>query len=142
MEKLPLNEGINAMPAGSPGLSPRENLAKIGERRAAYSDIDYYGHVNNARYIQWVQDMIDPDLLDKADQIRLDIHYVSEVLPGETVELWSAPIDGGPPPDKEAAGYPGHATAGFACEGRKPGDSGQAVFRAELRLGAGTEQGA
>jgi acyl-ACP thioesterase len=137
MEKLPLNEGIDALSAGTPGLAPRENLTKLGERRAAYSDIDYYGHVNNARYIQWVQDMMDPDRLAKADQLRLDINYVDEVLPGEIVELWSAPMDG--EPEKAAADYPGHAAAGFACEGRKPG--GQAVFRAELRLGAETGRG-
>jgi acyl-ACP thioesterase len=132
MEKLPLNEGINAMAASAPSLGARENLVKTGERRAGYSDIDYYGHVNNARYIQWIQDMLDPDMLDKADQLRLDMNYLSEVLPGELVELWSAPMDGGPPPESTGADYPGHPSAGFACEGRK---QGQAVFRAELRIG-------
>lgn len=139
MEKLPLNEGIDAMAASSPSLGARENLVKIGERRAGYSDIDYYGHVNNARYIQWIQDMLDPGMLDRADQLRLDMNYLSEVLPGELVELWSAPMDGGPPPESlpsetgSRADYPGRPSAGFACEGRK---QGQAVFRAELRIGA------
>jgi acyl-ACP thioesterase len=137
VEKLPLNDGINAMSAGAPALVSGENLVKIGERRASYSDIDFYGHVNNARYIQWIQDMIDPALLDKADQLRLDINYVSEVLPGETVELWSAPMDGSRPAESVGADYPGSVFAAFACEGRK---AGQAVFRAELRLGALTLQ--
>jgi acyl-ACP thioesterase len=139
IEKLPPNHGINAMTAGAPALSFGAELVKTGERRAAYSDIDFYGHVNNARYIQWIQDMVEPELMDTADQIRLDINYVSEVLPGETVELWSAPIDKGrpaesPPPEAGSwAEYPGSVSAAFACEGRK---AGQAVFRAELRLGA------
>jgi acyl-ACP thioesterase len=133
MEKLPLNDGINAMSAPSPSLNSQENLVKVGERRAGYSDIDYYGHVNNARYIQWIQDIIEPEILDKADQLRLDINYLSEVLPGELVELWSAPVDGGRPSGSAGADYPGHPSAGFACEGRK---QGQAVFRAELRIGA------
>jgi acyl-ACP thioesterase len=132
MEKLPLNDGINAMAASSPSLSARENLMKVGERRAGYSDIDYYGHVNNARYIQWIQDILDPDMLDKADQLRLDVNYLSEVLPGELVDLWSAPIDVGRPPESAAADYPGRPSAAFACEGRK---QDQAVFRAELRIG-------
>jgi acyl-ACP thioesterase len=132
MEKLPLNEGIDAMAASSPPLGARENLVNLGERRAGYSDIDYYGHVNNARYIQWIQDMLDPAILDKADQLRLDINYMSEVLPGELVELWSAPMDGGRPPDGAGADYPGRPSAAFAWEGRK---QGQVVFRAELRLG-------
>jgi hypothetical protein len=137
MDSLPLNDGINAFFAAAPALGARENLVKTGERRAGYSDIDTDCHVNNARYIQWIQDIIDPALLDKADQLRLDVNYVSEVLPGETVELWSASIDGIPPPDAAAADYPktGAKVEGFALEGKRQGDgSAQAVFRAELRV--------
>jgi hypothetical protein len=76
--------------------------------------------------------MIEPDILDKADQLRLDINYLSEVRPGELVELWSASMDGGRPPESAGADYPGHPSAGFACEGRK---QERAVFRAELRIG-------
>jgi hypothetical protein len=144
MEKLPLNEGLNALSAGAPALSAGEGLAKIGKRQAAYSDIDYYGHVNNARYIQWIQDMIAPDILDKADQIRLDINYMSEVLPGETVELWLAPRNLPAPSAGAAADYPSRPAAEFVCEGRKPagpGAEGGPVFRAELRLGVETGGG-
>jgi acyl-ACP thioesterase len=139
MEKLPLNEGLNALWGGGlPALVQRENLVKTGERKAAYSDIDYYGHVNNARYVQWIQDITDPGLLDKADQVRLDVNYVSEVLPGETVELWTAPIETGLPPDACAADYPALTEAAFAFEGQRHPDTektGQVVFRAELRTG-------
>ena len=135
MEDLPPNEGLDAFPAGPAGLSARENLSKKMERDALYSDIDYYGHANNARYIQWIQDATDTDALTNAAQIRLDINYLSEVLPGETVELWTAPLtDAGPPPDGNAADYPQSIGPGFAYEGRRP-DTGQAVFRAELRTG-------
>jgi len=135
MENLPSNDGIDAFPAGPAGLTTRENLAKKMERAALYSDIDYYGHANNARYIQWIQDATDMDVLTDANQIRLDINYLSEVLPGETVELWTAPLAGtGPSTEENAADYPQSEGPGFAYEGRRP-DSGQAVFRAELRTG-------
>jgi acyl-ACP thioesterase len=144
MDKLPRNEGVNALSAAAPALGTGgnwENLEKKGQRRAGYSDIDYYGHVNNARYIQWVQDILDPEMLDQAEQMRLDVNYISEVLPGETVELWSCPIDGNPPPDGNAADYPpgspASLTGGYALEGRRP-DASQALFRAELRLRRGT----
>ena len=142
MEAMPLNDGVDAFPAGPAGLNPRENLVKTAERTALYSDIDYYGHANNARYIQWVQDAADMEILNSADQIRLDINYLSEVMPGDTVELWTAPLpteDGGPSGDassKNAAptDYPSSAGPGLAFEGKRPG-SGQAVFRAELHTG-------
>jgi acyl-ACP thioesterase len=139
IEKLPLNEGLNALQSGGATLNSRNNLSRFSERQAGYSDIDYYGHVNNARYIQWIQDMCDPELLDKAEKFRLDINYLSEILPGERVELLSAPIDGNPPEGADTAGYPASGR-GFAYEGRGlfeggASASGRIVFRAELRTG-------
>lgn len=121
MEGLPPNDGIDAFPEGAVGLDAKENLSKNGERVALYSDIDYYGHANNARYIQWIQDATDLDILTAADRIRLDVNYLSEVVPGETVEIWTAPLD--------------ETGASFAYEGRRPNLNGgaQAVFRVELR---------
>jgi hypothetical protein len=127
-----LNEGIDALTGSPVAVGTRADLKRIGERKAAYSDIDYNGHVNNTRYIQWVQDTITPGILEATVQMRLDINYLCEVKFGETVEIWSAAID-----SADAAGT-GAATGGFgaadwayAFEGRR---AGTAVFRAELRL--------
>jgi len=126
MDGMPLNDGIDAFPDGAIGLDPGKNLLKNSERVALYSDIDYYGHANNARYIQWIQDATNIGILTEADRMRLDINYLSEILPGETVEIWTASF-------KETG-------QSFACayEGRRPngkiGGSGHAAFRAELRI--------
>jgi acyl-ACP thioesterase len=128
MENLPLNEGIDALPSGATGLASHEGLQKIRERQAAYSDLDYNGHVNNVRYVQWIQDAIEPGLLEAAGRMRLDINYISEIKPGETTEIWQAPIaadNAEPAPARAAADHT------FAFEGRK---ETQAAFRAELRL--------
>ncbi|MDR1956105.1 MAG: acyl-ACP thioesterase [Treponema sp.] len=117
VEQLPLNQGLDALPEGLVGLDARDTLAKVGERRAAYSDIDYNGHVNNARYIQWIQDILDPPILEQASRMRLDINYLSELKGGDRTTLWTAPLNG----------------SGFAIEGRRQ-DTGHAVFRAELRV--------
>jgi acyl-ACP thioesterase len=136
VDALPHNEGRDAFPAGAIGLDARDGLEKIAERSAQYSDIDFYGHANNARYIQWIQDVTDMEVLTKASQIRLDINYLSEVMPGETVELWVAPVKDAVPGGTDAAArdYPSTPGPSFAYEGRRP-DSGQPVFRAELRTG-------
>jgi acyl-ACP thioesterase len=123
---FPQNNGIDALPGSPPALDARENLEKAGERRAAYSDIDYNGHVNNARYILWIQDLAGAEILETADRARLDINYLSEILYGETIELWSAGID---------PAFPGgDYGCALAFEGRRA-SGGQAVFRAELRIG-------
>jgi len=126
MNRMPQNEGLDALPpeaGGAAGLEERSGLIKISERKAVYTDLDFNGHVNNVRYIHWIEDALDIQLLEKFGKMRIDINYLNEVRGGETVEIFSAPIE-----DADAA----HA---FALEGRKK-DSGQAAFRAELRLQA------
>jgi acyl-ACP thioesterase len=127
MDKLPLNEGRDSLPGGGAGLDAAAGLAKLGERRAAYSDIDFNGHMNNARYVQWIQDIADPSALRAAGAMRLDINYLSEVKLGEAIELWAAPIP-------EPSGGPA-----LSFEGRRAAESEapRAAFRAELRLGEG-----
>ena len=122
MEKLPLNEGLDALADGGKGLNAMPEAEKATERTAAYSDIDFNGHMNNARYVQWIQDITEPGALAQAAALRLDINYLREVKLGETLELWKAPI---PPHGISQSGR------SIAVEGRR---DGQAAFRAELRL--------
>ena len=130
VEPMPHNDGLDAFSSNPAELAPRAKLEKVSERRALYSDIDFYGHVNNARYIQWIQDVTDIDILTKASQVRLDINYLSEVKPGETVELWTSIIEESRHGEK--ADYPLQCGPAFAYEGRRPGLD-KTVFRAELR---------
>jgi acyl-ACP thioesterase len=133
MDVLPQNQGLDALPSGAAGLPELKNPQKAAQRQAGYSDLDFNGHVNNVRYIQWIQDILDPALLEKAGQMRLDINYLNEILPGETIELWQAQAEGTPGADKGAGGAegPGAPAHAFAFEGRKA--EGPA-FRAELRI--------
>ena len=121
MEKLPLNEGIDAYPDGAaelPAMSGETGaLKKTGERVAAYSDLDYNGHVNNARYVQWVQDIADPAMLCGAEKLHIDMNYLHEIKIGERIEFFTKTSD-----DKRI----------YDIEGRR--DS-QPVFRAHLALG-------
>ena len=126
MDKLPQNEGMESLPPeanGAAGLPERDNLRPAAERKAVYTDVDYNGHVNNASYVKWIEDALEPQFLENADKIRMDINYLSEILPGEVIELLYAPI--------EDSNY----TSAFAFEGRKK-ETGQAAFRAELKLSA------
>ncbi|GHV86132.1 acyl-ACP thioesterase [Spirochaetia bacterium] len=126
VEKFPLNEGLNALDNEvPPSLAVRTFSAEPVLRRAVYSDIDYNAHVNNTRYIQWIQDLLDPKLLEMAKKIRLDINYLLEVRYGETIKLYAEPIAA------DTTALPELCTAAFAIEGRR---DNVPVFRAELRL--------
>jgi len=121
MEKIALNKSFATLPGGAIGIPAKENLHKIEERKALFSDIDYNGHVNNARYIKWIEDIVEPELIENADQMRLDINYLGEVKFGELTELWASPQEKSQQKETE--------NVSCAFEGRK---EGQAVFRAEL----------
>jgi len=123
-EKIPLNEGNDAIPGGATGLKTYNNLAAAGSRTALYSDIDHNGHMNNSRYIQWIQDLLPASELEKADTFRLDINYLSEIKPGEGVDFYIAALRG----ERERPFY--------ALEGRQR-EAGQVSFRAEVRTDIG-----
>ena len=74
---LPLPGGI-ALPD-----TPTETFI----RTARYADLDMNGHVNNARYLDWLCDCIDIER-HRAWTLRdMLIHYNREILPEERVEL-------------------------------------------------------
>ena len=133
IERLPLNEGMDALPAVV-GLKEYLSGIKITERRALYNEVDYNGHVNNVSYIRWIEDAVDPVLLENAKTMRMDINYLSEVLPGETVEIWMEPL-------KKTASLLNEADPPsyiFAFEGKTKREQGSIfVFRAELCLWCG-----
>ena len=136
MHSIPSNNGIDAFTSNPSGLDQKDELEKVSSRHALYSDIDFFGHMNNARYIQWIQDAADMEILTHAPQLRLDINYLSEVMPGEEVELWTGPLDANyvSESSRKDRNYPSRNGPGFAFEGRRP-DSGKAVFRSELFTG-------
>jgi len=124
MDNMPQNEGINSLTPedkGAAAITERDNLQKIAEKKALYSDLDFNGHVNNVSYIKWIEDIIDAELLNNAEKMRVDINYLNEIMGGEEIELFSARID-----DESASNS-------FAFEGRKKGNN-QAAFRAELKI--------
>jgi acyl-ACP thioesterase len=123
---IPVNEGLDALDGSPAGLETKNNLLKITERRASYSDIDFNGHMNNARYVQWIQDVANGDALQNAQRLRLDINYLNETHLNDTIEIWSAPIE------DDKARLAG-AEKKTALEGRKI-NGGGAVFRAELYI--------
>ena len=60
---------------------------KTTERMPVYSDIDYNGHVNNARYIEWILDLFPPEQFYRYQIAELDIKYEQEIRWGQKVFL-------------------------------------------------------
>jgi len=127
MEGIPLT-ATDALPFIPAALGERPAMTAAAQTRAQYNDLDYNGHVNNVSYVRWIENALERGLPERALRSRLDINYMNEVLPDETIALFSGGIE------PEAATHPA-APPSFAgaFEGRKA-EGGQTAFRAELRL--------
>jgi acyl-ACP thioesterase len=74
------------------GLPPRlkmpESREEIYTRTARYSDIDFIGHVNNARYVEWAIDALpEPFIAALRTGGFFQIEYLAECLPGQSASI-------------------------------------------------------
>lgn len=59
----------------------------VTEHKVSYSDIDFLGHANNARYMVWAMDCLDPETVSSRRPKDVYINFNKETRPGETVQL-------------------------------------------------------
>ena len=85
-----LNIEINTDRAVEKGVGRQrriEGAEPVYEKRINYSDVDYNGHVNNARYIDFIMDAI-PFEQHKEKEIRaIEVYYVNELSPDSELIL-------------------------------------------------------
>ena len=59
--------------------------------------MDFNGHLNNSKYVDYIMDCFPIEEHWKSDITSIEVHFVNEALPGETVLLLKQPeqyIDG------------------------------------------------
>lgn len=97
-ERLPLDtrypESAIDEPCGKV-VMPSTGLEQCAEHVVSYSDIDFVGHTNNAKYVVWAMDCLDEAELAARRVRSLRISFNRETRAGECVEIFRAPVDGG-----------------------------------------------
>lgn len=61
----------------------------VSTREVTYSDIDLNGHLNNTRYIEFIQDIHDSEFYKNHEIKTLTINYSQEIKEGNTVNIYS-----------------------------------------------------
>ena len=69
------------------------DVSLVEDRLPVYSDLDLNGHVNNARYVTWLCDLLGVDCLKKHRIQSLLVNYRAEIRPGVPVTLRLAKTD-------------------------------------------------
>lgn len=62
-------------------------LANSNPRCVVFSDLDRNGHMNNARYLDWVQDLLPSDHHRDHPIRELTMSYINEALEGQNLDL-------------------------------------------------------
>ncbi len=84
---VPDNSGKSAIAEPLDKIPAMDNLSECFTVQAGYSVVDLMGHVNNARYIDWISDCFSMDEYQAGRPAELQVNYLNEVKPGESVTL-------------------------------------------------------
>ena len=75
-------------PLGVPGPVPRLTGAETcSARTPVYSELDVNGHVNNARYADWLCDALGLEVMREYRVKTMRLSYAAEIRPGQAMEL-------------------------------------------------------
>lgn len=69
-------------------IVPPKDMTEIHRKEVMYSDMDFNMHVNNAKYMEWALDAMDPALLSSHDMDEYSISFNHEAHLGDTVTLY------------------------------------------------------
>ena len=78
---------LRGMELASPsGLVPKE-LINHRQRPVCFTDLDRNGHMNNTRYLDWIDDLL-PSAFHEAHQVKeFTVCYLSEAREGQNLDL-------------------------------------------------------
>lgn len=68
------------------GIAPKP-MEKSTRRTVAFTDLDVNGHLNNARYMDWVNDLTDSAFQQGHSLRELTVCYLMEAREGQTLDL-------------------------------------------------------
>ena len=69
-------------------LKPKGELEIAYKRTVRYSDIDVNGHLNNAKYLDFIMDSFTLEEHKGFDVKSIEMSYSNEALPGDTINIY------------------------------------------------------
>ncbi len=68
-------------------LKPFGQPEPVYKKLIGYSDVDFYGHINNSRYIDYIMDCFPVQSHKKYNLKSIEVNYIKEAFPGDTLVL-------------------------------------------------------
>ncbi len=76
---------VDCPPCGK--IPQPENMEKLGEKEAGYSDMDANGHMNNSRYAAFIMDFL-PEKLHQKEVEIFKINFAKEARKGDIISIY------------------------------------------------------
>ena len=73
--------------AAPPSLVPKE-LANCRDRQVGFTDLDRNGHMNNTKYMDWIDDLLPSTFHQGHDVREFTVCYLSEAREGQMLQLY------------------------------------------------------
>ena len=93
---VPDNGGFAAIAETLEKINPPDDMPERFTALANYSAVDLVGHVNAARYLEWICDCFPHEHYETHRLAWLQINYINETRPGETLSIRTAQMAGDP----------------------------------------------
>ena len=78
-----------------PGSLAPGHLLNRRQRTVCYSDLDRNGHMNNTKYLEWIDDLMPSEFHRDRELKEMTICYLAESWEGQTMDLcWDFPEEG------------------------------------------------
>lgn len=100
-------------------LNGNGHLEKVYRKVIGYSDVDFNGHLNNSRYVDYAMDCFPIENHRQFEVKAIEVNFINEALPGDTITLFRDVSE-----SRENKIY---------IEGQK-GESGNTVFKATVEI--------
>jgi acyl-ACP thioesterase len=78
----------HALDRGPGRLRPSGQTQAVYKKLIGYSDVDFYGHINNSRYIDYIMDCFPVESHRKHSLKSIEVNYMREAFPGDTLVLY------------------------------------------------------
>ena len=74
-------------------LKPEDGAELVYEKGIRFSDVDYNGHVNNAKYVDFVLDSFSFEEHRERELKAIEMHYINESGPGDVLGIRRKRLD-------------------------------------------------
>jgi acyl-ACP thioesterase len=78
---------LRGMELAAPGSLVPKELSRQAQRSVCFTDLDRNGHMNNTRYMDWIDDLLPSAFHREHSVTEFTVCYLSETREGQTLQL-------------------------------------------------------